>query len=143
MSQVVVQSKPSEGLKHEIKAGEHTLLSDAPKHAGGEASAPDPHELLMAALGACTSMTLQIYAGKKGWNLKHVRVQLDEQEIDDPTNPGKKSTRINRHIEVSGDLTSEQVESLKAIADKCPIHKLLTGHKEIATDIKSATAIAS
>ncbi len=136
----VVVSDNQTGLKHQIRAGNHTLVSDAPAEAGGHEAGPDPHELLLASLGACTSMTLKIYAGKKGWDLKQVEVDLEENQVED--SEGKKRTVISREIKVSGDLNQEQLDSLKAIADKCPIHKLLTGQKEITTDLKAATGAA-
>jgi putative redox protein len=139
MRKVVVSDTPG-GLKHQITAGSHTLTSDAPKDVGGQETGPDPHELLLASLGACTSMTLKLFAGKRGWNLETVQVELQEDQVDD--GDGKKKTVITREIKVTGQLEQEQLDSLKAIADKCPIHKLLTGQKEISTNLKSATGAA-
>lgn len=136
----VVVSDSQNGLKHEIKAGNHTLISDAPKEAGGQELGPDPHELLLASLGACTSMTLKMFAGRRGWDLKTVEVFLTEDQADDAD--GKKKTVITREIKVTGDLNQEQLDSLKSIADKCPVHKLLTGPKDITTELKSATGVA-
>lgn len=134
MSKVVVMSKP-ETLKHDIQAGTHKLLSDAPKDAGGSESAPNPHELLLSALGACTSMTMQIFAKRRNWEIGPVKVELSEELVDDPQNPGKRMFRIKRLIEVKGNLTQEQLDGLKTAADKCPIHKLLTGSKEVLTEL--------
>lgn len=134
MSQVVVSSR-SGGLQHEVQTGKHSFIADAGKHVGGAETGPDPHELLLASLGACTSMTLQLFAKKREWKLEQVNVRLTEETIEDPATPGKKMSRINRDIEVKGDLNAEQVDTLKKIADKCPIHKLLTESKQIVTNL--------
>lgn len=136
----VVVAATQDGLKHQIQAGNHSFISDAPKDVGGTETGPDPHELLLASLGACTSMTLKLFAGKRGWDLKNVEVVLEENQVDDAE--GKKKTVISREIKVVGGLDQEQLDTLKTIADKCPIHKLLVGHKEIATQLKSATGAA-
>lgn len=137
MSQIAVQVKAASGqpYRQEIKSGEHTFVADAPVSAGGTAAGPEPHELLLGALGACTSITLQMYAQRKGWDLKGVTVNLKEERVDDPASPGKAISNITRDIVVDGNLDAEQVESLKSIADKCPIHKLLSGPKLITTNI--------
>jgi putative redox protein len=136
MPQVEVKSLSTTDFKQEIKtASHHTLSADAPKHAGGNEDGPDPHELLLSALGACTSITLQMYAKRKGWDLKSVQVKLSHDNVEDEANPGKQIAKISRDITVEGNLDQEQVDSLKAIANKCPIHKLLEGPKVIATEI--------
>jgi putative redox protein len=137
MPEVTVVAKP-QGLQHEIKTAHHTLLADAGKDIGGTETGPDPHELMLAALGACTSMTLQLFAKKRDWKLTSVNVKLREDRVDDPANPGKQISKITRDVHVEGDLTLEQLDTLKGIADKCPIHKLLTGAKQIETSLAKA-----
>lgn len=135
MTQVVVKAKDAEkNYRQEIKAKSHLLLADVSKDKGGEEAGPDPHELLLGALGACTSMTLQMYAKRKGWNLKSVEIDLTEEEVESKDNASK-SVKITRTIHLEGDLTQEQVDQLKIVADKCPIHKILSGPKEINTNI--------
>ncbi len=134
MNEVLVKSTTGK-YKQEIKAGEHTMTADAPKEFGGEAVGPDPHELLLGSLGACTSITIQMYAERKGWPVKNIEVKLKEETVEDPENPGKKISKITREIDLQGDLTQEQVDGLTAIADKCPIHKLLSGPKQILTNV--------
>ncbi|HEY9681805.1 MAG TPA: OsmC family protein [Oculatellaceae cyanobacterium] len=136
MSQVLVKTK-QDGYKQAVKAGEHSWVVDIPKDKGGEETGPDPHELLLSSLGACTAITLQMYAKKKGWELTNVSVNLVDEETEGE-NGGGKMTKITRDIQVEGNLTPEQVETLKGIADKCPIHKLLSGPKLIATNIKKS-----
>ena len=138
MAQVQVKARMSEQYKQDIKAGSHEFLSDIPKAKGGNESAPDPHELLLGALGACTSITLKMYAQKKGWDLQDVIVNLSDEEIEDPDHAGQKIAKINREIEVSGNLAQEQIDSLKAAANRCPIHKLLSGPNQIATSVHQA-----
>lgn len=134
MPEVTVVAK-LQGLQHEIKTAQHTLLADAGKDIGGTETGPDPHELLLASLGACTSMTLQLFAKKREWKLTSVNVRLSEDRVDDPQNPGKQISKITRDVRVEGDLTLEQLETLKTIANKCPIHKLLTSSMEIETSL--------
>ncbi len=134
MSEVQVKGAAGTAYKQEIKAGTHTLTADAPKEFGGADVGPEPHELLLSALGACTSITIQMYAQRKGWDVKNISVKLKEETIEDPDNAGKIS-KITREIDLEGDLTQEQIDSLKAIADKCPIHKLLSGPKQILTNV--------
>lgn len=135
MSQVVVTSKPDE-YKQEIKAGPHTLWSDAPEAVGGKLAGPDPHELLLASLGACTSITMQMFAKRRGWDLQQVCVKLSEEKVDNPAEPTGQLSRITRDIEVTGSLNDEQIAALKSAADKCLIHKLLLGPKKIETTVQ-------
>jgi len=141
MSQVKIKAKIKEGYKQAVQARMHSLVADASEPFGSKDHDLSPHELLLASLGACTSITLEIYAQKKGWDLQDVSVDMQDEEVEDPNQPGKKMTRITRSISVSGNLTEEQVESLKAIADKCPIHKLLTGPKEVNTELKRLASV--
>ncbi|MBI2809571.1 MAG: OsmC family protein [Candidatus Melainabacteria bacterium] len=133
MANVTVKSNTSKKYQQEIKAASHSFISDAPESVGGLATGPDPHELLLASLGSCTAITLEMYAAKKGWDLKSVNVALQEESVDDPANPGKKVSKITREIKVEGNFDAEQIESLKSAADRCPIHKLLSGPKQIET----------
>ena len=80
MRKVEIKAHPEQGYKQEIIAGEHHFISDAPKSVGGAGIGPDPHELLLGALGACTSITLQMYAKRKEWDLKNVSVKVTEEE---------------------------------------------------------------
>ncbi len=139
MSQVTVTSS-RQGYQHKISTGKHSWVSDAPKEAGGEEAGPDPHELLLGALGACTSMTMQMFAARRSWDIKHIDIKLTEESVDDPVTPGKKLCFINREIKVEGNLTQDQLDTLKSIADKCPVHKILVGPKEINTQLTVAQA---
>ena len=105
---------------------------------GGNEKGPNPHQLMLSSLGACTSITVQMYAKRKGWKLDNVTIKLVEDKVADPENPSRTMPKITREITLSGDLSEEQIEALTKIADKCPIHKLMTGPKEIATNVSKS-----
>jgi len=129
MAEVIVASDGF--LKQRITAGNHTLIADEPREAGGSDSGPDPYSFLLAALGACTSMTLQLYARHKGIPLEKVQVSLRNARIhakDCEICESKegKIERIERYISLTGPLTDEQKQRLLEIAQRCPVHKTLT-----------------
>ena len=134
MAEVMVTS--SGFLKQEITAGLHKLIADEPVEVGGSDSGPDPYALLLASLGACTSMTLQLYARRKGWPLEQVKVVLNHSQIyakdceECETKEGR-ITRIERRITLTGPLSEEQKTRLIEIAAKCPVHKTLTSEIQI------------
>ena len=121
--------------------GKHRLTADEPEEAGGLDTGPNPYGLLMAALGACTSMTLRMYAARKNWALKQVTVRLRHGKIhaadcaDCETKVGK-IDRIEREIELSGELSDEQRQRLLEIANKCPVHQTLERRNEIVTALR-------
>lgn len=110
--------------------GRHFLKADEPEKIGGEDRGPDPYALVSAGLGACTSMTLRMYADRKKWPLERVAVRVKHDKIhaedcaDCETKEGK-IDRMQREIEISGDLDDEQRARLLEIADKCPVHRTL------------------
>lgn len=107
----------------------NTWRADEPLDEGGANTGPAPHRLLLSALGACTAITLQMYAARKGWPLRHVDVELKFNPDGTPA-AGNDITRL---ITLEGELDDEQRERLLQIANKCPIHKVLTGEVRIAS----------
>lgn len=122
-----------------ITAGRHQLFADEPLPIGDDAG-PTPYDLLLAGLGACTSMTVRMYANKKGWPLERVEVSLRHRRIhaeDCAECETKKGwiSHIDRTITVVGDLDDDQRQRLLAIAERCPVHQTLTSEVDIATSL--------
>ncbi len=135
MPQGVTVAETHEGrFAQEITVGGHRLQADEPASAGGNDSGPSPYDLLLAALGACTSMTLRMYAEQKKWPLEHVTVRLRHEKIhaedcsECETREGR-IDRIERDIEIVGNLDEVQRARLLEIANKCPVHRTL--HSEV------------
>lgn len=131
----------NEGFTTEIIAGEHPLIADEPESVGGNDFGPDPYELLNASLGACTAMTLQMYARRKKWDLQEVTVHLahtKDYAADQADMEGKKSKMDHFHkvIQLDGDLSAEQKKRLLEIADKCPVHRTLHADVKVVTVLK-------
>jgi uncharacterized OsmC-like protein len=140
MSRAVTVSGDSYGLRQTISVGPHQLTSDKPKASGGNDQGPDPYELLLAALGSCTNMTLRMYAERKGWPLKEARVLLTysknyAKDCIDCEQPTAMLDRIERRITLIGELTEEQRQRLLAIAKLCPVHRTLTSNVYIQTEL--------
>jgi len=132
------------GYTTEIMAGNHGLLADESEEVKGDDFGPSPYQILSAALGACTAMTLQMYARRKGWPLKEVKVHLDHgrRYVDDCMSCETKEAKLDhfdRIIELEGDLTEEQKARLLEIADKCPVHRTLEREIRIETKLNVPT----
>jgi putative redox protein len=125
-----VVARTAEGYRTTILASGHSLIADEPVAVGGTELGPTPYDLLAAALGACTTMTLQMYARRKKWPLdeavvriRHSKVHaIDEEQCE---NAAAKMDRLDRAVELVGDLSEEQRARLIEIANKCPVHKTL------------------
>ena len=109
---------------------DHTWLADEPTTLGGANEGPTPMNMLLGSLGACTAITLKMYATRKGWPLQDVQVQLSLQ-----AGGAAGGQDIQRHITLQGELDDEQRTRLLQIANACPVHKLLTGEVRIASEL--------
>jgi putative redox protein len=124
-----VKSQFGEGpLQQKLSTGDLYFLSDAEVSKGGSGTGPSPHEYLGAALAACTSMTLKMYASRKAMSLENAIVIVDIERIDDVE-------KFTRDIQLIGNLSAEEKERLIEIANKCPIHKALAGQIQIKTQL--------
>lgn len=137
MREVVVQGDAT-GFTQQILAGSHALTADEPIESGGADIGPSPYELLLAALGACTSMTVGIYARRKAWPLEGVTVRLRHSRIhaaDCATCETQEGMldRIERDVHFTGSLTDEQSAKLLEISNKCPVHRTLSSEIDIQT----------
>src|SRR3954447_10184751 len=109
-------------FEHEIQVRGHQLGADEPEDHGGEDTGPNPQELLAASLASSTAITMEMYAARKGWDLRPVEVETEYT----PAERGA-PTRFNLVIRLPADLTDEQVDKLRVIAAKCPVHRTLDG----------------
>jgi putative redox protein len=115
-------------FRQSITVGNHTLIGDESTEGGGDDAGPDPHEYLLAALASCTSMTVKLYADGKGWPLRSVRVDVVGARKD-------QAYAITRTIHLDGNLDAEQRARVLDIANKCPVHRTLTGKIEITSEL--------
>lgn len=126
----------------DIAAGDHTLVADEPESVGGSDNGPDPYALLLSALGACKAITVRMYADRKEWPLDRLEIDLSHRRVhaDDCEDCGQEDGMISViecTLRAQGDLTDEQRARLAEIADKCPVHKTITGPNHIRTTLAS------
>jgi putative redox protein len=137
---VTVTETGSGTYTQQITVGHHRLVSDEPQPIGDDAG-PTPYDLVLAGLGACTSMTVRMYADRKGWPLERVRVTLRHSRIhakdcaDCETSAGWVD-HIDRDIELAGALDDTQRQRLLHIAERCPVHQTLTSEVHIGTSLR-------
>jgi uncharacterized OsmC-like protein len=144
---VLVRETRRGTLQQEIIVGRHRFLADEPVNVGGLDSGPGPYDLLLAALGACTAMTLRLYAERNKLPLTRTIVRLRHSRIhatdcaECETKEGMLD-RIERMITLEGDLSAKDRKRLLEIADKCPVHRTLTSEINIRTSEKSSQSAA-
>ena len=137
---VLVEEKDHRFTQH-VSTNSHYWLADEPTHVGGKNTGPDPYEHLLAGLGACTSMTLRMYADRKKWPVTNIKVELSHtrnyQDDCDNCDAQTGIEAIVRNISIEGDVDDEQKARLLDIADKCPVHK--TMHNNVMVVSKLTT----
>jgi putative redox protein len=122
-------ARRTEGYAHRVSVRDHELTVDEPDSAGGTDTGPNPQEILAASLASCTAITLEMYAGRKGWELGTVEVEVDY------TSDAPGHARFEVLIKIPESLSDEQRDRLLVIAGKCPVHRALTGEAEISDSI--------
>lgn len=135
---IVEVTEQASSLKQLICTSQHVFFSDEPALVtGGSGAGPDPYELLLASLGACTSMTLRMYANRKQWPVRGIQVVLSHSrtKAEDVTSDDNLVDVIERQITVTGDLEETQLARLEEIANRCPVHRTLLNEKRISTKI--------
>jgi len=135
---LIVTRTAGSGYRTEIDAAGFLLTADEPASVGGTAAGPTPYDLLVAALGACTGMTLRMYAARKGWPLEEVTVALHEPrthaaDCEQCERPDARITRLDREITLRGPLDDAQRARLMHIAEQCPVHKSLASAFQVET----------
>jgi putative redox protein len=141
VAEVIVRSRS--GLTQQITLGPHTLTADEPRPAGVDLG-PTPYDLLLSALGACTAMTVRLYADRKGWQLEGVEVKLRHDKIhaqdcaECETREGFLD-RITKELTFTGELDQEQRLRLAEIAERCPVQRTLEREIAIEQSVTSAT----
>ncbi|MGF1669037.1 MAG: OsmC family protein [Balneolaceae bacterium] len=119
-----------EKYKTTLNAGEHKIIADEPITAGGKDKGPDPYDLLLMSLGACTVITIRMYAERKKWPVEDIYMELRHfkdhaRDCRDCDEKAVKIDKIEKEITVTGDLSDEQLEKLLEISKKCPVHRTL------------------
>lgn len=137
--QVAIRLQHDGGFTTEIKSGNHFLLADEPESVGGNNLGPSPYDLVLSGLGACTAMTLKMYADRKKWDLGEINIELNHskdyaKDCETCENGNSKIDIIEKVIYISGDLDEKQKARLLEIADKCPVHKTL--HSEVKVETR-------
>jgi putative redox protein len=136
----VVTRTAGDGYRTDIDAAGFRITADEPGTLGGTGAGPSPYDLLLGALGACTGMTLRMYAARKGWPLEEVTVKLREgrdhaADCAKCERPDAKITALQREITVRGELDDAQRARLLQIAEQCPVHKSLAGAFRVSTTL--------
>ena len=138
---VVVTESPGFTFRQVMAAGSHSLIADEPKSVGGTDSGPTPYDYLLAGLGACTSMTIRMYARHKGIPLENIKIELQHDKVhaadcESCQTSSRKIDRITRKIDLTGTMDPDQKKRILEIADKCPVHRTLHSEIRIETHLE-------
>ncbi|RLJ62456.1 putative redox protein [Lacinutrix venerupis] len=137
---VVASLDASEGFTTKMKVGNHYLTADEPTSFGGNDFGPSPYELVSAGLSACTAMTIQMYAKRKGWDIENVEVhtkysKTHAEDCKDCESTSAEIDTFHREIKLIGNLDEKQIKRVLQIADKCPVHKTLHSETQVITKL--------
>ena len=122
MGTIRASAQQLENLRHDVRVRSHTITADEPADHGGDDTGPSPQELLAASLASCTAITMEMYAQRKGWDLGHVEVECQYT----PAERGC-PTKFELVLRLPADASDEQIDRLRVIAAKCPVHRTLDG----------------
>ncbi|MBC6606517.1 OsmC family protein [Hymenobacter sp. BT188] len=130
----------ADALLADVEAGRHTFVLDEPEEVGGKDRGPTPYDMLLAALGACTAITLRLYADQKKWPLEAIEVRLRHQRVhradcDKCEQEGQMLEEVEKELRLVGPLTQEQRQRLEVISQKCPVQKTLMSGLRIRTQL--------
>lgn len=139
---MTVTARSIEKFQVEIKADSgHIYLADEPEAVGGDNTGPNPYNYLLGALASCKIITVQMYAQRKGWPVEEIEVNMSHKKIhasdchDCDSDPNARIDLIETEISFKGDLTLEQIDRLKKISERCPVHRTLTSETKIVTTL--------
>ncbi len=140
MPKVRISSVEGFKFRQRFQFGHHELLVDEPVESGGTDAGPDPYALMLGALGACTSMTIRLYAERKGWNVSRVEIELEHDRVhakdcEDCESDAAIVERVTRRIRIFGELSAEQRKRLAEIARRCPVHKTLVAGMVVRDEV--------
>lgn len=124
-------------FKHTVRVRDHQLTVDEPLDSGGEDTGPDPQELLAVSLASCTAITMEMYAARKGWDIGAVEVDVQYSPAERGT-----PTKFDIVLRLPEDLPEEQVERLRVIAAKCPVHRTLEGEVMFLEHVERTQPVA-
>ena len=128
MASVVVKPVSGHKYKLDITAGSHTIVADQPVAVGGSGTGPDPKELLLASLGACAAQTILMVAPQRNWDIQELTVTVS---VSKPSG----QEVYSEDIEVKGNLTTQEVDAIKRVAERCPVMRSFTGNKTVNASI--------
>jgi putative redox protein len=129
---VRVSATRRKGYAHSLTAGHHTLIADEPEKKGGTDTGPSPSQILALSLAGCTAITIEMYADRKGWDVGRLEVEVEYE----PDQRGGGARRYEVIVKLPESLSDDQAESLREIAGKCPVHRVLTGEVEITDRVE-------
>jgi putative redox protein len=124
-------ARRQEGYRHEVEVDGHKVILDEPEESGGSDAGPSPTRMLTASLAACTAITMEMYADRKGWELGSLEVEAIRRATE-PREPGE----FEVILRLPAGLSEDQIERLKQIAGKCPVHRLLIGDVQITDRVE-------